>query len=462
MNEKFLHISSGLNKPFPSPDIPEDLAWEEMVKLLDEHEQKLAPLPPNRNNSNWKYALLLLFITSIFFYLNRNKLREVLNYNHSEKVNYKKENNQHKIGERNLRVNDSINNSDGSNPALQIISSQSGNNADRVEQESPSPHFSIKTSRITTVEIKTGSNKIKTTSRKKGGDKNIPESSIDSSAENISVGNKGNQTLDTCQSKNSEDLKIQPVISNKTRKRQSMAPTGQQEEKKSKRIALSAGLGLNQFFTIGSQQHSDYNSGGTVGAASDYIPVPFIRWNISKKLYVQLEGQINTPQYTKQLLAKHEIINDTSRPGQVTENNSVYINKLFYFNIPLSIDYSPFQNFYAGAGLQFSQLTNGVGLFEGQEYSPLSRDTLSNSKFASIKEDPVYKEIKTIEWRILFDVNYQWQNLILGVRYNQALTNFINVRISSTQVTQARNSSIQLYLRYILWKNKKTKELFAR
>ncbi len=164
---------------------------------------------------------------------------------------------------------------------------------------------------------------------------------------------------------------------------------------------MAAGLGFNQFFTLGSQQHSSYNSGGTVGALSDYIPVPFIRWYISKKLYLQIEGQINTPQYTKQLLAKHEIINDTSRPGQITENNSVYINKLFYFNIPLSINYSPFQNFYAGAGLQFSQLTNGVGLFEGQEYSPLSPDTLSKSKFASMKEDPVYKEIKTIEIRKL-------------------------------------------------------------
>ena len=198
-----------------------------------------------------------------------------------------------------------------------------------------------------------------------------------------------------------------------------------------------------------------------MGALSDYIPVPFIRWYISKKLYLQIEGQINTPQYTKQLLAKHEIINDTSRPGQITEDNSVYINKLFYFNIPLSINYSPLQNFYVGAGLQFSQLTNGVGLFEGQEYSPLSPDTLSKSKFASIKEDPVYKEIKTIEWRILLDVNYQWQNLVLGVRYNQALSNFINVQVSSTQVTQARNNSVQLYLRYILWKNKKTKELFS-
>jgi hypothetical protein len=77
-----------------------------------------------------------------------------------------------------------------------------------------------------------------------------------------------------------------------------------------------------------------------------------------------------------------------------------------------------------------------------------------------MKEDPVYKEIKTIEWRILLDVNYQWQNLVLGVRYNQALSNFINVQVSSTQVTQARNNSVQLYLRYILWKNKKQKNYF--
>jgi hypothetical protein len=103
-----------------------------------------------------------------------------------------------------------------------------------------------------------------------------------------------------------------------------------------------------------------------------------------------------------------------------------------------------------------------VGLFEGKQYNSTNPDTLSNSKYASMKDDPVYKEIKTNEWRLLLDANYQWQNLVLGVRYNQALSNFINVQVSSTQVTQGRNSSIQLYLRYIFWKNKKTRELFSK
>jgi hypothetical protein len=130
----------------------------------------------------------------------------------------------------------------------------------------------------------------------------------------------------------------------------------------------------------------------------------------------------------------------------------------------LSIHYSPFKNFYAGAGLQFSRLTNGVGLFEIKQYSSVNPNFViqTNSKIAGFKSNPVYEELKTNEFRFLLDANYQWKNLVLGTRYNQALSKFINVQISSTQVTQARNSSIQLYVRYILWKNKKMKELFAR
>jgi hypothetical protein len=235
-------------------------------------------------------------------------------------------------------------------------------------------------------------------------------------------------------------------------------------DKKSKRIALAAGLGINQFFTVGSQQHSDYNSSGTSGVLSDYIPVPIVRAYFNKKLYIQLEAQFNTPQYTKSLLASQVIKSDSvggipiTRPSQ----NSIFIKKLFYFNIPLSVHYSPLNNFYIGAGVQFSRLTNGVGLFEDKGLTSTGFDSLTLSKVQSFKKDPVYKEIKTNEWRFLLDANYQWKNLVFGVRYNQALNNFINVQISSTQVTQARNSSVQLYLRYILWKNKKTKELLSK
>jgi hypothetical protein len=290
------------------------------------------------------------------------------------------------------------------------------------------------------------------------------------------VDKDGSEPLDTPTAKNStaplltgstkagntDSLKKQLSTIAKAEKKKTDTATKKTGDKKSKRIALAAGLGLNQFFTVGSQQHSDYNSGGTSGILSDYIPVPMLRAYLSKKLYIQLEAQFNTPQYTKKLLAKEVITYDTIGGIPVQSNqHSVFIKKLFYFNIPLSIYYSPFKNFYIGTGLQFSRLTNGVGLFENTQISS-GPNLVTESKVGSFKDDAAYKVLKTNEWRFLFDANYQWKNLSGGIRYNQAFNNFINTRISGTEVTQARNSSIQLYLKYILWRNKKTKELFSK
>jgi hypothetical protein len=120
-------------------------------------------------------------------------------------------------------------------------------------------------------------------------------------------------------------------------------------------------------------------------------------------------------------------------------------------------------NLYIGAGVQYARLSNGVGLFQntklGQGTTP---DSTIFSKIGSFKTDPVYKELKTTEWRFLLDANYQLNNWVLGIRYNQALRNFINITISSNQITQSRNSSLQLYLRYTIWNSKKTKAIFSK
>jgi hypothetical protein len=284
-----------------------------------------------------------------------DKQGQVFYKSHSENVINKKENKQPKASERNFREDDSTKNAAKDHHPLRTtggeISGMKNKIKGRAEISGPAAvaHPSETNSTHPSEANSKNTEAIIDNNRKNA------ENSIDITAENNSADSKVNQKTDTSHSTSIDSLKNKTVKPNSTDKKKFIPPATPREEKESKRIALAAGLGLNQFFTLGSQQHSSYNSGGTVGALSDYIPVPFIRWYISKKLYLQIEGQINTPQYTKQLLAKQEIINDTSRPGQITEDNSVYINKLFYFNIPLSINYSPFQNFYAGAGLQFSQ-----------------------------------------------------------------------------------------------------------
>jgi hypothetical protein len=234
------------------------------------------------------------------------------------------------------------------------------------------------------------------------------------------------------------------------------------EDKKEKQDGWMVGIGLNQFFTVGSQQPSSWNSGGITGTLGDYIPVPMVRYYLNPKLYVQLEAQINTPQYTKKNLVAVstpvDSIGTTTGGARITLQQSVSINKLFYFNLPISVHYTVFGHLDLGAGLQYSRLTNGVGVFNSN-YGQNGVDSLQTTETKSFKGDSVYQEIKTHEFRFLVDANYTWRHFIFGLRYNQALSNFIHVEISPGQVTQARNSSLQLYLRYILWDGRKKKPL---
>jgi hypothetical protein len=224
-------------------------------------------------------------------------------------------------------------------------------------------------------------------------------------------------------------------------------------------------LGLNQFFVLGNQDKTNYNSSGTSGNLSDYIPVPVGRYYFHKWFYVQAEAQFNTPQYTKTLLIGQTEKNSFSQPAV----QSVFVKKLFYFNIPLSVHYSPVKNLFIGAGLQFSLLTNGVGLIQNTHaflgFPPTvvnpSDTAFISASVQNIKTDSSYKELKTSEWRFLVDVNYQWKRLTLGLRYNQAFSDFVNVRISTANITQAHNNSVQLYIRYMIW-DKRKKFLIAK
>ncbi len=220
-------------------------------------------------------------------------------------------------------------------------------------------------------------------------------------------------------------------------------------------------LGLNQFFAVGDQQKSNFNADGNSGSISDYIPVPELRYYFHKWLYLQAEAQINSPQYTKTLLAGQGI-KAANNSGQAAVQ-SVFIKKLFYFNIPISIHFSPIKNLFLGAGLQYSMLTNGVALFQDtrliggfvSNVVSLQDSTLIVSRLGNFKHDSSYRQLRTNEWRFLLDLNYQWKRVTIGVRYNQAFSDFINIQVSPVNITQAQNRSLQLYLRFTVLDRRK-------
>jgi hypothetical protein len=217
-----------------------------------------------------------------------------------------------------------------------------------------------------------------------------------------------------------------------------------------------AAIGLNHSFPIAGQQKTDFNSSGESGVWTDYIPVPQLRYHFNRRMYIQAEAQFNAPQYTKQLLL-NQSVRDTNPFGQRLQQ-SVFVKKLFYFNLPLSVHVSPVKDLYVGVGIQYSRLKNAVAVFEEKPLVINRPDSLKKSKTVSLKTDTLYQLLRTDEWRLLADANYHLRRVTIGLRYNQALDQFINVRISASEVTQARNNSLQLYMRYALWDQRKRRK----
>ena len=273
-------------------------------------------------------------------------------------------------------------------------------------------------------------------------------------AESTGTGKNGTsagQDTATATKKNAPSLPAPTPRKDSLHKKKSPPP----EEPKKKDHGWMIAAGLNQFFPIGGQQGSTFNSNGLTGTLSDYLPVPMVRYYINPRLYVQLEAQFNTPQATKKNLVISSPTPDTFyRPGN-TIVSTASLRQLYYFNVPLSVHFQPWNNVNIGTGLQFSHLSNAIGDFDST-ITNIATSNVENSKATkSFKGDSLYQHIKTNEFRFLLDVSYTYKHFILGLRYNQALSNFVNVQLATGQVTQSRNSSLQLYLRYIIFDSRK-------
>ena len=208
---------------------------------------------------------------------------------------------------------------------------------------------------------------------------------------------------------------------------------------------FAAGIAPYQNIAIASQHTFNYNSAAGKNIITDYIPSPYLQLHVTNRIYLLSEFQFNAPQATPSLLLSHKELTVPSGNAGHTEN--IYLRKLYYFNMPVSFYYSPVKNFYVGSGLQFSSFNSGLADIEQRT----SGNTLLRSETIKLKDDSLSSKINGSEWRYLFDANYYYNRFMFGFRYNQALNNFVDLRINNIlPPTQARNQAFQFYIRYNL------------
>jgi hypothetical protein len=216
---------------------------------------------------------------------------------------------------------------------------------------------------------------------------------------------------------------------------------------------MSLGFSLPLAFPLGDQRAMGYNIWGGHNTVSDYLPSPYLQYHLSGKTFLQTEAQFISPQFISSTLLSYNTINTT--PNYYT-TNAVYAKKLYYFNVPVSIHHSPFPGFYMGTGIQFSSMISGVAMTEVRNGSTGGANMLISETYTRFKNDSLSQKINGNEFRVLLDANYYFNNFTVGLRYNQALSNYISFRLSpGTPYQFDKNRALQFYMRYNLWEEKK-------
>ena len=220
------------------------------------------------------------------------------------------------------------------------------------------------------------------------------------------------------------------------------------------------GLTLPLTVAISDQKTSAYNFSGGANKISDYLPSPHVQYHLNDKSFLQTELQFYAPQYIRPaLLYQQSQLNASGAGNNLYKTRSVYTEKLYYFNLPVSGYYSPFKNFYLGTGMQYSRLLSGIAHVQettGPAMNPSSNNLVVNDYFSRFGRDTLSAALNPNEFRVLLDANYYWKKFTMGFRYNQALGNYISMQVNGFNPYYTdRNKSFLFYLRYNLWENHK-------
>jgi len=226
----------------------------------------------------------------------------------------------------------------------------------------------------------------------------------------------------------------------------------------------AAGIAINGTVTVGPQNRFNYNMNGKSSTLSDYIPSPYLQFHLNDYVYFQTELNFVSPQYTPQLLV-YRGTNDASVLGSSTppmsQQKSIYVQKMYYFNWPVSLHYSPVKNLFFSGGLQFSSFQSGLATIEEKKYETALGPDHSTSVVSNIlkfKDDSIAAKIAPNEWRWQVGAEYYVNRFSVGLRYNQSLKKSINTTvIPGLPPTVNRNQSLLFFIRYNLFESRNKK-----
>jgi hypothetical protein len=242
------------------------------------------------------------------------------------------------------------------------------------------------------------------------------------------------------------------------------------------------GASLNYNLPVSNQEMSTVSINGKKNALIDFLPSLYAQYHLNQKWYIESSFEFSSPQYT----SIHKLASEKKYPNpNYCNETAIWLNKLYYLNLPFSVHFRPLPNLNIGTGIQYSYLRRSLFEDEAATWEKSSSGWAKTSSVKNIKVktntpaktksnngrgtptnpgstttptkiDTVAQTLRSSDWRMLFDVNYSWKRINMGCRFNFGLNNYINTKSGNTILpVKDKNQAFQLYLRYDIFDKRK-------
>lgn len=234
--------------------------------------------------------------------------------------------------------------------------------------------------------------------------------------------------------------------------------TNNDEQKSKKRFSFAAGVSMQQQLPVAGQKLTPYNASGRKGSLADYIPSAYVRLYRDKKWFLQSEFKYGAPNYVKSLLYNQAIVRDTANTTVTT--TSTTLKKTFYHQLPVTFNYFVIPNLSVGAGIVWNKFSGAVSSKDIVQHNNQSAQDVTLLKDAIIvtkttdtsfaKQDFAQSYLQAV-----LEGQYQLKHFSFGARYAFGLQPYIRFDLPGNIHKEERNNSLQIFIRYELWRSKK-------
>jgi hypothetical protein len=252
---------------------------------------------------------------------------------------------------------------------------------------------------------------------------------------------------DTIQKKSGETITQEPKDTTLT----AQEKRSKKDSSKNRSFSFSAGIAMHQQLPVGGQSFTPYNAVGRKGSLRDYIPSIYFRLNRGDKWFLQSGFRYGAPQLVKKLLYKSKTDTISIQKYNTTATT---LEKTFYHQVPLTFNYFVVPNWSLGAGVVWNKFSSAVS----------SRDIIQTDRFTGLdsaistgtiitSRDADSNFVKSYLQAVI-ETQYKWKRFSFGASYSFGLQPYIRFNVGG-QFREEKNSSLQLFIRYELWRSKK-------